>query len=81
MIVLVVILFASQGVLCEVYDVKCLLDRETAGVNKGNCVQGGLNPFYSSRLYWELGTKTYWTETMKDKTAEADFLPDAWWRF
>jgi hypothetical protein len=58
MIVLIVILFAAQGSLVAVYDVKCLAERE----ENGPCPVGGLNPFYAATHYFELETEKYWVK-------------------
>jgi hypothetical protein len=72
-IILVVVIFVSQGLLCETYDVKCL----KAKIDN-RCPPGALNPFYSSKHYFELGTYDYWTVSMKDRTAASEFDPDAY---
>jgi len=47
--------------LVQKYDIKCLKNR----VNDGPCPPGGLNPFYTGDLYFELDTMKYWEELGK----------------
>lgn len=80
MTVLIVIIFAAQGSLVPVYDVKCLIERPAPGT--GPCPAQGLNPFYTAELYYyEKGeTMKYWTDLAKDETKNLPeaFEPESW---
>jgi magnesium-transporting ATPase (P-type) len=76
MTVLIVILFVAQGTLVHTYERKCL---GTTNADTNECNKGGLNPFYAGNHYFELDTKVYWTQTMKDKTNADEFDAESWW--
>jgi hypothetical protein len=49
-ILLMVVLFKGQGLLCRTYDTRCVMTDGKV------CDQASLNPFYSSTLYYETDT-------------------------
>jgi len=62
--------------LVETYDVKCLAEREKFAA----CPTGGLNPFYTGDLYFELDTKEYWDTLAKkaENNEPTAFDTNAW---
>jgi magnesium-transporting ATPase (P-type) len=68
-IVLVIVLFYGQGLLCEIYDVRCEMENDV-------CKEGSLNAFYAVDLYYELETKAFW-DLKKGNLKIKDFQEDS----